>query len=256
MKTPLILTALAITCLPVFGGTPSPAAPLPPAPAAETGWQFSFAPYLWAQSLNGSTGVLGLTADVDVDFIDALGDLELGYMGAFEARYGRWGITTDLCYAELGESFNTRDVLFSGGNVNVQQLLGNLAVSYRVFESGTTAVELYGGARLNWIDVDLDISGVEGGFFSRSGDEFWADAIIGARFQTSLGGPWFLRVTGDIGAGDSDFTWQAIGILGYKVSESFHVGIGYRGLGTDYQDGGFTYDITAHGPVLGAEWRW
>jgi hypothetical protein len=29
--------------------------------------------------------------------------------------------------------------------------------------------------------------------------------------------------------------------------------IGYRALGTDYEDGAFEYDVTAHGPVLGVE---
>jgi hypothetical protein len=31
--------------------------------------------------------------------------------------------------------------------------------------------------------------------------------------------------------------------------------LGYRGIGTDYTDGGFTYDVVTHGPILGFEYR-
>ena len=254
MKSSLIIASLLLTSFAAVAGTPAPLPP-PQAPASPSGWQFRAAPYLWAQSLDGTEGVRGFTGDVDLDFGDIVEDLEFAFMGAFEARYGRWGILTDVCYSEVGDSIETRDLLLSDANFNMKQFLGNVTLSYRVVESESTVVELYGGTRLNWIDLDVDATGVGGSFFSRSGDKFWADAIIGARFQTSLGGPWFLRVAGDIGAGDSDFTWQALGLIGYKVNENCNVGIGYRGLGTDFEDGGFTYDITAHGPVLGVEWK-
>lgn len=255
MKATQILTALVLTSLPALAGPP-PVAPAPPPPPAASGWEFRFAPYLWVQAVEGTVGVRGLEGDVDMGFDDILGDLDFAFMGAFEARNGRWSILTDVNYAELGQDFDPRGVLFSDADFKMQQFVGNITLNYRILENERTAVDLYAGTRLNWIDLDIDVDGVKGGDFGQSGDDFWADAIVGVRFQTSLGGPWFLRAGGDIGAGESDFTWQAVGLLGYKVSETCNVGLGYRGLGTDYQNGGFTYDVTAHGPVLGVEWRW
>ncbi len=253
MKTKLILASLVLTSIPALAGPPPPLLITPP--AEDTGWQFRFAPYLWAQGLDGTAGVAGLTGDVNVDFSDILSDLDFAYMGAFEARRGRWSIMTDINYAELSDSFAMRGLIFTSGEFKMQQLLSNVTVNYRVVENAGTVLDLYAGARLNWLDLDVTARG-NVGVAAATGDESWADAIIGARWQTSLSGPWFLRASGDIGAGDSDFTWQAMALLGYKVSDSCNIGLGYRGLGTDYSNGSFTYDIAAHGPVLGVEWRW
>jgi hypothetical protein len=43
--------------------------------------------------------------------------------------------------------------------------------------------------------------------------------------------------------------------LGYRINENSAVSIGYRGLGTDYTDGGFTYDVISHGLLLGYEYQ-
>ena len=261
MKTKLIFTSLVLTALPALAGPP-PAAPAAPAPVSDSGWTFRMAPYLWAQGLDGAMGVRGLTGDVNLDFSDIASDLDFAYMGAFEARHGRWGIMTDINYAETSDNIDTREVFFSGGDFKMKQFLGNVTLNYRVIETDTTALDLYAGARLNWVDLGISLDrpsalrGAASNTVSRSGDEFWADAIVGARFQTSLGGPWFLRASGDIGGGDSDLTWQAMGLIGYKISDTCNVGLGYRTLSTDYKNGGFTYDITASGPILGAEWRW
>jgi|688.fasta_scaffold24886_4 hypothetical protein len=42
--------------------------------------------------------------------------------------------------------------------------------------------------------------------------------------------------------------------LGYRLSEKSALSIGYRGLGTDFTDGGFTYDVVSHGLLLGYEY--
>ncbi len=254
MKAKLILTSLVLTSIPALAGPP-PAAPMSPPPATDSGWSFRIAPYLWAQGLEGTMGVRGLTGDVDLPFSDIVSDLDFAFMGAFEARHGQWSILTDVNYAETSDNFDLKGIIFTDGDFKQQQFLGNVTLNYRVLENEKTVVDLYAGTRMNWIDLDITARG-EVGVAAVSGDEFWMDAIVGARFQTSLGGPWFLRVAGDIGGGDSDLTWQAMGLIGYKINDSCNVGLGYRTLSTDYKNGGFTYDITASGPILGAEWRW
>ena len=254
MKTKRLLVSLALTSITALAGPP-PAAPMSPPTVADSGWSFRMAPYLWAQGLDGTTGIAGLTGDVDMSFSDIASDLDFAYMGAFEARRGRWGIMTDINYAELSDSFAMRGLLFTSGEFKMKQFLSSVTLNYRVMETPTSVLDLYAGARLNWIELDVNARG-DVGVAAATGDKSWADAIIGARWQTSLSGPWFLRLVGDIGGGSSDSTWQAMGLVGYKVSDSCNIGLGYRALGTDYQKGGFTYDITASGPVLGVEWKW
>ncbi|HEX5790843.1 MAG TPA: hypothetical protein VFY13_06795, partial [Luteolibacter sp.] len=67
----------------------------------------------------------------------------------------------------------------------------------------------------------------------------------------------FVRMVGDIGGFgvSSDSTWQALAGLGYHLDDSSSVWLGYRGIGTDYQDGGFGYDVISHGLLLGYECR-
>jgi len=53
----------------------------------------------------------------------------------------------------------------------------------------------------------------------------------------------------------SDFTWQALAALGYHLNDSASVLLGYRGIGTDYEDGAFAYDVISHGLLLGFEYK-
>ena len=59
--------------------------------------------------------------------------------------------------------------------------------------------------------------------------------------------------SGGFGAG-SQFTWQAVGLVGYK----FHIGTvattlfaGYRALSQDFQSSDFEWDMVVHGPLIG-----
>jgi hypothetical protein len=58
---------------------------------------------------------------------------------------------------------------------------------------------------------------------------------------------------GGFGAG-SDFTWNAVGMLGYDFhirSVASTVVLGARALYQDFEDGAFRWDVTQYGPVLG-----
>ena len=100
--------------------------------------------------------------------------------------------------------------------------------------------------------MDLELDTVLGTF---GDDKTWIDPVIGLRYQRSLSESFFFRAVSDIGGFgvSSDLTWQAFGGLGWRFSDSGNALIGYRALGTDYEDGAFEYDVTAHGPVLGVE---
>jgi opacity protein-like surface antigen len=43
--------------------------------------------------------------------------------------------------------------------------------------------------------------------------------------------------------------------LGYRLTENASLGLGYRGLGTDYTSGSTTYDVISHGLLLGLEYK-
>jgi hypothetical protein len=94
---------------------PHPREPLvEPAPPPSQ-WQFSFTPYGWATSINGSATARGHTVDIDESFIEIVekSDSLMALMGYFEARKGPFALFTDVVWADL--TFDGRERLMSIG---------------------------------------------------------------------------------------------------------------------------------------------
>ena len=123
-------------------------------------------------------------------------------------------------------------------------------MNYGAVRSESVSLDILAGARMNWLEVDLGI-----GTTTRSADESWVDPIVGMRFRAQLSPSFYFRAEGDIGGFDvgSDLTWQAMAGFGWSFRDNGGLFLGYRALGTDYSDGGFTYDLVAHGPLIGLE---
>src|SRR5262249_14843216 len=85
-----------------LGALPPPPEP-PPVVAPQSGWQFRFAPYAWATSLNGNATVHGIKSNVNLSFIDILqkSDSLVALMGYAEARCDRFSIFGDANWARL-----------------------------------------------------------------------------------------------------------------------------------------------------------
>ena len=69
--------------------------------AATPEWEFSLAPYLWMAGLEGTVEADRLSADVDVSFSDIWDELDIGVLAAFEARRGKFSVTTNAIYLKL-----------------------------------------------------------------------------------------------------------------------------------------------------------
>ncbi len=266
----IALVIAAVGATPLFAG-PLNVVETQPAPATTEAspWTFRLAMYGWMQSLDGTIGVRGIESSIDVPFKDILKELNFGLMTTAELRYQRWGFMADMVYADLRGSADTPfDVFFSKVDYEQKQFLGNFVLSYRFVDNPRFAFEGYAGARVNYLDSEITLIGnrlplppglppfiVANRAFG--GSKTWVDPIIGGRFQTTISGPVFFRAGGDIGGFgvSSEFTWQAFGVIGVNVARNFSIGFGYRGLGTNYSDGGFKYDVIAHGPLIGSEFR-
>ena len=267
----IVLTTILFAAASAVAGTSEPVVEKNPTPVAteENPWSFRAAFYGWMQSIDGTVGVRGIESDVNIPFSDIVDDLNIGAMGVLELRYKRWAITADMVYADLRGSANTPfDIFFSKIDFEQKQFIGNFALSFLLVDMPQFKLDAYVGARVNYLDAEITFIGnrlplppafppfvVANRDFG--GSKAWVDPIVGARFQAKVAGPVFVRVGGDIGGFgvSSDFTWEAYGILGVNVARNFSIGAGYRALGTDYSSGGFKYDVTASGPVIGSEIR-
>jgi hypothetical protein len=82
------------------------------------------------------------------------------------------------------------------------------------------------------------------------------DGVVGAHGRVRLGdGGWFLPYYVDVGTGQSELTWQAMGGIGYTFSWGEVVG-GYRHLDYRFQPGSAYRDMTFSGPGLSLGVRW
>lgn len=104
---------------------------------------------------------------------------------------------------------------------------------------------------------DVEIPGVTVGGLDADLEETvdWVDPILGLRARVDLGERLWAGVRGDLGGfgigSASDFTWQAMALLGWRLSEHWILSGGYRGLGYDREP----FDLVQHGPILGLSYR-
>lgn len=269
-------------------------APIAPPPAIQ-GWTYSLTPYVWATSLSGSTTVKGRTTDIDASFIDILDHTQfpkgLFQLAAFgEARYGRFGLLTDIAYMKLGlgasitRSRGIDELGFSVGasaGLTVEMVIAEVAAAYEIARwaaspGSNTALDLYAGGRVWWqhADADLAVSGTGNilgltrtgnGTFSASADVSWVDPVVGARLRHQLAPGWNLAVSGDVGGfgAGSKFSWQTLATLDWEFCRSKTVTwsgmVGYKALSVDYSQGSglthYEYDMTMYGPIFGVTAR-
>jgi hypothetical protein len=253
------------------------AAPAMAADMAGDAWHFDAIIYGYFPSISGNSQYPQRTggSNVDVNSDKIIDSLKFAFMGTFEARKGRWGVLTDVLYMDLGGSkTRTRDIQVGGvplpGNVTANATLDikgtvwELAGTYRAVSDPGMTIDLLGGVRM------LDYKQTLGWEFSadlgpiapdRSGNSElhptnW-DGIVGAKGRFAFGDrhQWFVPWYVDAGTGDSDFTWQAIGGLGYSFGWGDVLG-GWRYLDYKLKSGSRLEDATFNGPMVGVAFHW
>jgi opacity protein-like surface antigen len=252
-----LATAAMLGALTATAGTTVPALDQPQITVTtDSGWRVSTSMYVWTTRLDGDMTIHGTTIPVDVPFNKIFDNLKFTFMGLVEVGKGKWSFMSDIFYAKLEPSASTPRADF---NSQIEQFIGNFAVFYNVVETFTTRFDTYAGARVNWMETDVDIQGKGPGdrSYSDSASETWVDPIIGFRVHHDLTDKFFVRALADIGGFNisSDLTWQAMASLGYRINDKASVGLGYRAISTDYTSGTTTYDVTSHGLLLGLEYH-
>jgi len=234
------------------------------APGAHAGeWEWEIVPYAWLSdvgvdvSLNESD-----IADTTVDFSDIIDKADFGALLHFEGRKGRGGLFVDVVYLALSDD-QTRsgDALIPAGTMidsELDQLVGEAGGIYRL-TGDERGLELLYGVRVMELSLGIDIDFPEGSLIedrSRSSDETMLDGILGLRYGADISERWLWSIRGDIGAGDTDLTWQGVLTFGAKLGKKGNktLYLGYRHLAWELKEG--TNGITDRklkftGPAVG-----
>lgn len=269
------ILAVAATALCLAAGL----APAPATAQSSDTWQFGASVYVYLPTIGGTTnfpqsGSGGSSASVDASQI--LDNLKMAFMGSLEARKGAWGGFTDVLYVDLGNSKSGfRDMTIGGSqipadasanvNFDLKSTVWTLAGTYRPVADVRQPLDVFAGARmldvrqtLGWqLAGNVGSVALPGRAGSREAKLQNWDAIVGVKGRLTLGAErkWFVPYYVDVGAGESQLTWQAMTGIGYSFGWGDVVGA-WRYLDYKMKSGGAIDSLNLSGPTLAAVFHW
>jgi opacity protein-like surface antigen len=236
-------------------------------------WEIRLMPYFWMPSLDADATVSGLSGSVDLSFGDVLDYLDFAAMGRMEAWKGKWGLTFDGLFMNLGAdgSFEgSRGVTSFDLDADVRLGMADFGLAYRLLEhrfgnnsEQKLTFEPYGGLRYAYlrqkIDLNINIAGVGSIGANLGGSEDWVEPFVGGRIVWDLNDKMAVRVRGDAGGfgigSASDLLWQISFGGDYQLSKNTSLNAGYRIVDLDYSHGSGSnelgIDLRAKGPFIG-----
>jgi hypothetical protein len=220
-------------------------------------WEFYLTPYLWMSSIEGDISVAGKSYPMDMSFSDILDQLDLAFMGRFEAWKKPWGFSVDALYMNLEDEIQRPLVKVEP---KTESLIADFGVSRWLGEvplgqgdnPATMSFELIGGARYSYLKTGVDIT--PGARLRRSSD--WLEPFVGGRIRLRASDKWAFVVRGDAGGfgigSASELTWNVALVIHYQWLSNLSLQLGYRIMGLDVEHGPAELDAEFHGPGLGA----
>ena len=236
-----------------------------PSPAVAEGWSWRVTPYAWATSTTVDVEVNDRELiEGTVDFADLIDDADFAAMIRLEAQKQKLGVFFDILAADLGDE--PRSVRLGprvvSAESDLEMTIADLGAIYNPSGDGTGFSLLF-GARVIDVDQEIDLFlpesfGGEQRIVDASGTAY--DGLIGARYTARFADAWSLSIWGDFSTGDTESTWNAAAVLGYRfgAEDDLVVHLGYRHMAIelDEQDrlAEVETEIAFSGPLLGLSW--
>lgn len=234
------------------------------AQTTDDAWTFRVAPYVWASATDGHFAHARLPIDLhsSKSFSDSLEDLDVGAMGAFEARKGRHGVLADGQFSKLSTTLHAP---VAGAMLPVQlktrMASGLLAYRYGWLESDRGHLDLVAGVRV-WsarvrmaYAVPVPTPPPIPQQYADEQKQTWTDLQVGVKGRHRFANKAFVGGWVLAGAGESDLSTDVMLLAGYEVSDRLSLVGGYRWLSTDFENSaGFRFDTAMRGPGLGIEY--
>jgi hypothetical protein len=221
--------------------------------------------YLWLPTLEGDLKYDATGGSSTVDAGAILDALQMAFMGAVELRKEKWSLLADVIYLDLGDAKTSRVDLPGGGGIETHvdlQLSGwqlGLYGGYQLYRTDRGSLDVLAGVRYLSLDTDATL-GISGPLppslptreLSRSAS-IW-DGVVGLRGRVEVNRNWFIPYHADVGAGDSELTWQAMTGIGYAASWG-DVQLVYRHLEWDEGDDKLIQGLSFSGPGVAVKYR-
>lgn len=238
-------------------------------------WQFSVTAYAYLPSLSGTAyfPAAASGANFTLNQSELIDRLKMTFMGAFDARRGRWGVFTDVLYLDLGRrNTNIHDFTIGGigipastssdVSIDMKSWIVNAVGEYRALGQDESTLDVVAGLRYLYVKERLEwsFSGSLGNLpeAARAGNVEISNnnynAIVGVKGHVQGDGGWRMPYYIDVGTGSSQFTWQGALGLAYVFNWG-QLSLLYRYI--DFRIGSSTLkDLTIAGPIVGATFSW
>lgn len=228
----------------------------PGSAAAQSDWDYTATLYGWFPGVSTTVETPVGEVETEVDFDEIFDTLDIAFLGALEARKGRFSLVADLQYFDVGvEAEPPTGMLFSAAEVDSQMVLVGAYAAYSLVETEDLRFDVSAGLR--YVDATIEThlvgAGAPDATFSRDGG--WADVLVAARVSRQFNDRWHGVAYADVGGfgiGDSsDLTWQAFAGGGYRFNETWSAVGGYRHLTIERGFDNFDVMVDVSGPFLG-----
>src|SRR5207248_700078 len=120
----------------------------PPAITENEPWQFTIAAPGWLASLNGTIGVRGVNADIDVPVDEVLQHLDMIFAARAAAQKGPFGIYGEVIYIGLSDDAQING-LINNIHERVDQTLVDTALSWRLLNKTRWSLDFAEGTHYN-----------------------------------------------------------------------------------------------------------
>jgi hypothetical protein len=214
------------------------------------GWHYDSLSYLWFPGIHGVAGARGFNAGLHVSAADILKNFDIGIMGAFEARNGRWVIPVDYVWVKLSDNKALNDFPDYSLKARVKEGIFTPKVGYVVINSPKAVVEATAGPRIWYLSENLKFNPNPYNY-SFGTSQSWVDFVAGANIVVPVTPKIALLVLGDAGGGGAHTDYQVAAQLGYQLKPKWAIGAGYRYLDVNYRGSNqFVFDATESGLIL------
>ncbi|MDB6178954.1 porin family protein [Paracoccus sp. Z330] len=228
-----------------------------PASAQQGDWEYTGSIYMFMPETTSTIDTQNGPVESKLSFSDALSNLDLSFMGTFEASNDRWSLIADYLLFDLSFGNAAPDGAdFTRINTDLKVQLFNGYALYRAYQDPKYQLDLGGGLR--WVDVDAGVDLLDDGAQYATGatDGDWVDALLAARMRVQFSDQWFGTGLIDYGGFEDDReTWQILLTAGYRFNENWSVQGGYRHISVENQINGQDFSFDQSGPILGVSYR-
>ena len=222
---------------------------LPAADArAEEAWDWTVAPYLWGSSIKTDLNEEVAPFSSETYFSDIVSKIDMAFQMHVEGQGDRFGVFGDATYLSLSDSGSR--TLFDS-DASMQTTLLEAGGVWNVEPERYEGLDLLFGVRYAKVDLDAELDPTNPvlptvglGF-----EETFTDALLGVRYTARLSDKWTLISRVDGSFGQTDGTWNASMMAGYRMSKGSLM-FGYRHMDLELGGSDRSLDVTMSGPVV------